>query len=111
MLAALNELTAKGFFINSTWQPCIKLASPPRPPQTPVQHDSKQKLSGITWIDLGGLSASQNILFVPPPRAWCLNGLITQFHFVSCVSRFLTVAFQSCIKALCALEESKQGRC
>lgn len=58
MLAALNELTAKGFFINSTWQPCISLDSPlttPPPPKKPKKRNFKQKLSGITWVefDLG----------------------------------------------------------
>lgn len=75
MLAALNELTAKGFFINSTWQPCISLASPPTtlppPKKKNKKRNFKQKLSGITWVDfdLGAgvfFKIFRQISFVPP---------------------------------------------
>lgn len=57
MLAALNELTAKGFFINSTWQPCISCGlSPHNPQKKPKKRNFMQKLNAIIWVDfyLGG---------------------------------------------------------
>lgn len=91
MLAALNELTAKGFFINSTWQPCIWLASPPpfpprAPPPPKKEHNFKQKLNGITRVDWEGGSVLQALLpdfpCAPPPCAWRVGELIAE-SFIS----------------------------
>lgn len=91
MLAALNELTAKGFFINSTWQPCISLASPPSPPlKKTKKRNFKQKLSGIPCIDFdlrGGVFfkiVCQISLVSPSLGMVCGWDDSLEFYFVRC---------------------------
>lgn len=81
-LPALNELTARGFVINSTWQPIFGCF-----PHHLRKHKFVPKLNGKTWV------ASEERVFqallsdlCPPSPCKCGRVERREFYFVRCVS-------------------------